>query len=82
MPSAEKVVQTNRQSRLGHRSMSKTEARFVALILVAPFGFLIITALLIALGVRWIGLKLFRAASSSAGVMFQRPRRQPADPRL
>jgi hypothetical protein len=46
--------------------MSKTEAQFVALILVAPFGFFILTALLIALGVRWIGLKLFRPASSIA----------------
>jgi hypothetical protein len=61
--------------------MSKKDARFVALILVAPFGFFIVTALLIALAVRSIGLKLFRAAFGIADVRFQRPPCQSADPR-
>jgi hypothetical protein len=61
--------------------MSKTEAQLAALILVVPFGLLIITMLLVALGVRWIGLKLFRAASSIAGVRFHQSTTPTADPR-
>jgi len=66
LPDAGSLAKTNRRCDLGYKGMSKTEAQFVALILVAPFGFFILTALLIALGVRWIGLKLFRPASSIA----------------
>lgn len=52
--------------------MTKTEAQFAALILVVPFGFLIITVLLVALGVRWIILSLLCVVFGMAGVRSQR----------
>lgn len=53
--------------------MTKSKVQFAALILVVPFGFLIVTVLLIALGVQWIALRLLRVAPGVEVARSHRP---------
>lgn len=56
--------------------MTESKARFAALMLVLPFGFWIVTALLIAPSLQWIGLRLLRVASKVAGAKSRSPSTQ------